>query len=182
MIHLRHSQTVDAPLAQMWAATGDLHRIGDCFPGAAVTLVDGTCYEGTLSVAVGPLTLTYLGHGRVTERDEGAHTAVLVSGGHEKHGMGGADMTMRISVGAVDDPARSRVDIDTRIDVRGLPTPIGSGLAQAISDPLIEAFLRCLADPSCPGTAGADGADRLDALHTILPGMKSYAGRLLRRG
>lgn len=178
MIHLHHEGTVTASPAQMWEVTGDPARIGQCFPGAGVTMVDGAAYEGVLSVGIGPLTVTYLGQGRVEERNDAARTCVYRSGGHAKHGLGGADIVMRIGVSEVADPQQSLVTINTEVEVRGLPTPLGSGLAQAISDPLIEHFLRCLADPECPGTGGPD--DRFNIVRAVLPGVASYAGRLLR--
>lgn len=178
-MQLRHQHSVDASVEHMWSAFTDLYRVGACFPGAQVTKVDGTDFVGALKVAVGPLTLTYDGEGTLKTADESARHAVIVAKGSERHGLGKADITIDLRLTEIS-ARRTQVDLKTGIEVRGLPTSLGGGLGQRVSDPLIAAFVHCLAGPKGTQTGGPD--EPLSVLRTVLPGLVGSYGRSLRRG
>lgn len=149
---LHHSETVTTPREQVWEAFMDLTRVGDCFPGAAVTEVDGDDFVGNIRAKIGFFGLTFNGTGTMTVADRSGDVwhARIESTGSESHGLGKADIAIDLHVSEVpgDGPreaAGSRMDLETELTVHGLPTRLGNGLAQRISGPLVGKFLRCRA-------------------------------------
>ena len=170
-MHLHHSQDLDSPVELVWPHLTDLVRIGRCFPGAEVTEVDGADFVGHVTVRLGPVTMTFDGTGSMTEVDDDAHRAVIAATGSERHGLGTADITITARLEPRRGGRASRIVLDTELEVRRAPTPLGSGVGQRVSDPLIEEFLVCIGDPRPTDEVGSSGP--LSATRII--------GSLLRR-
>ena len=49
-MELQHTFTVPAPVDQAWSTLLDVEGIAPCFPGAALTGVDGDNFSGTVKV------------------------------------------------------------------------------------------------------------------------------------
>ncbi|HEV2371959.1 MAG TPA: SRPBCC family protein, partial [Streptosporangiaceae bacterium] len=92
-MELEHSFTVPVPPEQAWQVLLDVERIAPCMPGATVDSVDGDVVSGRIKVKVGPVTMTYSGTGRFTERDEQARSVTLEAAGKEIRGGGPAAAT-----------------------------------------------------------------------------------------
>lgn len=177
---LRHRRSLEAPASQVWDCFMDLHRVGQCFPGAKVTNPDHNGFEGTIAVVLGPLTMTYDGRGKLTTEDHQARHAVIAASGHERRGMGQAKILVDLKVEPGPADNSCTVTMTTDLDVRGAPTHFGSGLAQRISDPMIARFLDCMACPECPPES--ELVTSIDIIRTVLPDlMKSLAGSTWRR-
>ena len=71
-VELQHTFTVPAPVDAAWETLLDVEGIAPCFPGAALTSVEGDDFAGTVKVKLGPVSLQYAGKGRFVERDEAA--------------------------------------------------------------------------------------------------------------
>jgi len=91
---LEHTFTVPVPPDEAWVVLLDLERVAPCMPGATLESVDDGAFTGTVKVKVGPITVTYKGKGRFTERDETAHRAVIDAAGRETRGSGTAAATV----------------------------------------------------------------------------------------
>src|SRR3712207_2975529 len=87
---LEHSFTVPVPVAQAWEVLLDIERIAPCMPGAALTSFEGDDFAATLTVKLGPVSLTFKGKGRFVERDEPAAGVVLTASGADSRGGGTA--------------------------------------------------------------------------------------------
>ena len=149
---LHHSETVTAPRDQVWEAFMDLKRVGSCFPGAAVTEVDGNEFVGNVRAKIGFLGVTFKGTGTLTDADQSADVwhARIASTGSESHGLGKADIIIDLHLHELPGTSAkaaplTRMDLTTELAVHGLPTRLGNGLAQRISGPLVSRFLRCMA-------------------------------------
>lgn len=172
---LVHEQTVSASPQEVYEAFMDVWRIGRCFPGAAVTSVEGDEFTGHLTTKVGPFTLTYEGAGQMTLRDPDNLRAALQASGGERHGFGKARLAVQLKL----EPApggNATVHLDTHIAVHGSPTNLGGGIAQRVSDPLIDRFLRGMA-----GEPGYTDDAPLDVARGVLPGLVASYGRSISR-
>src|SRR4051794_41548928 len=118
-VELQHTFTVPAPIEQAWATLLDVEGIAPCFPGAALTGVDGDEFSGTVKVKLGPVSLQYAGKGRFVERDEAARRVLLEANGSDKRGNGTAGATGQAPGGAARaDEAPGRVDTRPQEDRR----------------------------------------------------------------
>jgi len=161
-MELQHRFTVPASVATTWAMFNDLESIAPCFPGAALTSVEGDDFAGTVKVKLGPVSLQYSGTGTFIERDEANHTARFEAKGKDKRGNG----TAAASVTAMLSPSESGTDVDVRTDlaVTGKPAQFGRGLMQDVSDKLLDRFVACLSDKlTSPEPAAEEPAPAGDA-------------------
>ena len=76
-MEMDHSFTVPVSPDQAWDVLLDVERIAPCMPGATVEEFDGEVVTGRIKVKVGPVSLTYRGTAKFTERDAEAHVIVL---------------------------------------------------------------------------------------------------------
>ena len=75
-MRLEQSFEVPVPVAQAWGVLLDVERIAPCMPGATLTGFEGDSFTGLVRVKLGPVSLSYKGSGRFTERHEAARSLV----------------------------------------------------------------------------------------------------------
>ena len=158
---LRHSFTVPVDRATAWAAFQDIESVAECFPGAAVTSVEGDTFEGTCKVKLGPISLQYSGSGAFLERDAEAFRMLLEAKGRDRRGNGTAGATVTTTF-VEDGPSATRVDVVTDLNVTGKPAQFGRGVMPDVSDKLLGQFVACLearvGPPPAPSAAPDGGA------------------------
>lgn len=167
-MEMDHSFTVPVPPDQAWDILLDVERIAPCMPGATVDEVDGDVVNGRIKVKVGPVSLTYKGTAKFTERDPEAHVVVLEASGKETRGAGTASANVRASM--VPDGSGTQVSMHTTMNVTGRPAQFGRGVMVEVGSKLIEQFASNLAklisgdigsSPAAPaGSTAADSAGR----------------------
>jgi uncharacterized protein len=142
-VQLTHTFTVPAPIEDAWAAFADLEMVAGCFPGAALTSVEGEEFKGTVKVKLGPVALQYAGAGTFLERDDAAHRFVLEAQGKDKRGNGtaGATVTAVLSAAGTDS---TNAEVVTELTITGKPAQFGRGVIQDVSDKLLGQFIDCL--------------------------------------
>ncbi len=178
---LTHDQILDAPIDDVWANFMDLSRIGQAFPGAEVTEVDGDDFIGNIRAKLGPFTMTFVGAGSMTERDTGSRRAQLEAKGKEQHGLGSATIaiTVHLSNHAGADGESTRALVLTDLVLVGLPMDFGSGLVQRASDPSVERFLLRMGNPDGATPLDDDG-DAFDIARSAVDLLGSLTGRRRR--
>jgi carbon monoxide dehydrogenase subunit G len=142
-VDLTHSFTVPASLEETWSAFNDIEDIAECFPGAAVTSVEGDEFKGTVKVKLGPIALQYAGSGAFVERDEAARRFVVEAKGKDKRGNGTASATVT-AVMTSESPESTSVEVTTDLSITGKPAQFGRGVIQDVSDKLLQQFIDCL--------------------------------------
>jgi carbon monoxide dehydrogenase subunit G len=142
-VQLQHRFTVPAPVETAWEALNDVKSVGECFPGATVTSVEGEEFSGTCKIKLGPISMQYAGSGKFLERDESAHRAVLEAKGRDKRGNGTAAVTVT-TVLTPEAEDRTAVSVDTDLNITGKPAQFGRGVIQDVSDKLLGQFTDCL--------------------------------------
>ncbi len=142
-MELTHSFTVPASLEESWAAFQDIEDVGACFPGAAVTSVEGEEFKGTVKVKLGPIALQYAGTGRFVERDEQARSFVVEAKGKDKRGNGTASALVTATMKSLAADS-TEVEVRTDLSITGKPAQFGRGVIQDVSDKLLQQFTECL--------------------------------------
>jgi len=144
-IELDNSFTVPVPPEQAWDVLLDVERIAPCMPGASVTSVEGDEIAGQVKVKLGPLSLTYKGTAKFTEKDPASHTIAIEASGKETRGAGTASATVHASLKPADAAGQTQVSIHTSLNVTGRPAQFGRSLLPEVSGKLIDQFAANLA-------------------------------------
>ena len=114
---------------------------------------------GRVKVKVGPVSLTYSGKARFTERDEQAKSITLEASGKETRGAGTASATVHSWL-ADEGGGQTRVTVHTSMNVTGRPAQFGRGVMADVGGRIIEKFATNLAAQLAAGgqeEAGAAG-------------------------
>jgi carbon monoxide dehydrogenase subunit G len=166
-MELSHEFTVPASLEETWAAFNDIESVAACFPGAAVTAVEGDTFTGTCKVKLGPIALVYNGSGSFVEKDEAARRMVIDAKGKDKRGNGtaGAHVTATMT----EEGTSTRVEVLTDLNITGKPAQFGRGVMQDVSDKLLGQFTACL-EQKVGGTDAAAVTEPTPAPEVVTPG------------
>jgi len=156
---LDHSFTVPVAPDRAWDVLLDVERIAPCMPGATVEEFDGEVVTGRIKVKVGPVSLTYRGTAKFTERDPGTRVVVVDASGKETRGAGTASAAIRATL----EPSGegTQVLIHTSMNVTGRPAQFGRGVIAEVGGKLVEKFSQNLAQMISDGgqaAAAVDGA------------------------
>src|SRR6516164_1279531 len=160
-MEMDHSFTVPVPPDHAWDVLLDVERIAPCMPGATVDEFDGEVVTGRIKVKVGPVSMTYGGTAKFTERDPDAKVMVLEASGKETRGGGTASATVRASMEPESSGAATKVSMHTTMNVTGRPAQFGRGVMVEVGGKLVEQFARNLAQMISEdggGAATGDGA------------------------
>ena len=156
-MEMDHSFTVPVPPDRAWDVLLDVERIAPCMPGATVDEFDGEVVTGRIKVKVGPVSLTYRGTAKFTERDPDAKAILLDASGKETRGAGTASATVRASLEPESGGQATKVSMHTTMNVTGRPAQFGRGVMVEVGGKLVEQFARNLSELITGGGA-ADGA------------------------
>src|SRR5580693_7888363 len=139
-IELDNSFTVPVPPEKAWDVLLDVERIAPCMPGASVLSIsdDGNEIEGQVKVKLGPLSLTYKGTAKFTDKDEANRTLAIEASGKETRGAGTA--SAHVQAVLKPDEAGTLVSIHTSLNVTGRPAQFGRSLLPEVSGKLIAQF------------------------------------------
>ena len=139
-IELDNSFTVPVPPEQAWDVLLDVERIAPCMPGASVTSVEGDQIEGQVKVKLGPLSLTYKGTAKFTDKDQANHTITIEATGKETRGAGTASANVQATLTPGEAAGSTLVAIHTSLNVTGRPAQFGRSLLPEVSGKLIAQF------------------------------------------
>jgi carbon monoxide dehydrogenase subunit G len=143
-MELEHSFTVPVPEDRAWNVLLDVERVAPCMPGATLDSVDGDVIHGKIKVKVGPISMTYAGTARFTERDADAHLITLEASGKETRGAGTASAKVRSTLESQGE--QTHVVVHTSLNVTGKPAQFGRGVMNEVGGKLIGIFAGNLAD------------------------------------
>jgi uncharacterized protein len=183
---LQNHFDIDVPIAQAWEVLTDLEQVAPCMPGAVLESRDGDRYRGTVKIKVGPISAHFRGSAAFTELDEGTYRAAIEATGKDPRG--GAAASARISAQLERlDPTRTRVALDTDLDISGRVAQFGRGALADVSHRLLGQFAANLNDrlrsdprqqpsPRRVDTGGRDPIDSIDAAMLLGRVLRDRAG------
>lgn len=203
-MQLKNEFEIDTDLEHTWALLTDIPRIMPCMPGAALDGVEGDDYLGNVKIKVGPIGAHFRGRARFTQKDDATHSAVISASGKDPKGQAAANAKIHARLEPVT-ASRTRVLIDTDLEISGRMAQFGRGAIADVSNRLIGQFVANLsglltAPPAgaasvngvapqagtaapAPAAAAAPAADAgLDVVSFVLPMIKERYGQALIGG
>ena len=161
-MEMDHSFTVPVPPDRAWDVLLDVERIAPCMPGATVDEFDGEVVTGRIKVKVGPVSLTYRGTAKFTERDPDARVILLEASGKETRGAGTASATVRATLEPESGGEATKAIMHTTMNVTGL-AQFGRGVMVEVGGKLVEQFAQNLRQLITDDSAGGGGAATTEA-------------------
>src|SRR5216683_2232159 len=155
-IELDHSFTVPVPPEHAWNVLLDVERVAPCMPGATVDAVNGDEITGRMKIKVGPISMTYTGTARFTERDADARAVTFDASGKETRGAGTAAATVHAALHGED--GQTRVIVHTTLNVTGRPAQFGRGVMAEVGGKLVDRFAANLAELLAGGPGGREAS------------------------
>jgi carbon monoxide dehydrogenase subunit G len=152
-MELEHSFTVPVPMDRAWDVLLDVERVAPCMPGATLDSVIGDEIAGRIKVKVGPISMTYAGTAKFTERDRDSGVVTLEASGKETRGAGTASASVRSQLAGEGD--QTHVTVHTNLNVTGKPAQFGRGVMTEVGGKLIGIFADNLAAMLAAEPAGA---------------------------
>jgi carbon monoxide dehydrogenase subunit G len=174
-IELENAFTVPVPPERAWDVLLDVERIAPCMPGASVLSVNGDEIEGQVKVKLGPLSLTYKGTAKFTDKDEANQAIAIEASGKETRGAGTASATVQATLKPADVAGSTLVSIRTSLNVTGRPAQFGRSLLPEVSGKLIAQFAANLEAMISADYAGTETAPDETAEAPAAPGTSSEA-------
>src|SRR6266571_107771 len=162
-MEMDHSFTVPVPPERAWDVLLDVERIAPCMPGATVDEFDGEVVTGRIKVKVGPVSLTYRGTAKFTERDDAAQVILLEASGKETRGAGTASATVRATLEPESGGEATKASMHTTMHVTGRPAQFGRGVMVEVGGKLVEQFAQNLRQLITDDSAGGGGAATTEA-------------------
>jgi carbon monoxide dehydrogenase subunit G len=135
-----------------WLLMQDIEAVAGCMPGAKITeRVDDTHYKGTITVRLGPATMSFKGDIEVLALDAAARSLHLLGKGTDSTGGSAATMDLTASV----QPTGRTCTLagKSEVTISGKAAAIGARLMVPVSEQLLKQFV-------------VNFAARLDALET----------------
>jgi len=147
-----------------WTMLQDIAAVAGCMPGAKITgKSDDTHYKGTVTVRVGPATLSFRGDIEVRQRDAATRTLRIFANGSDTTGSsaGSMDLTARVDA---DDGGLSRLNGQSVVTLSGKAAAFGGRMVNSVADQILGQFaanfaarINAVAPPSGPPGTPANG-------------------------
>jgi carbon monoxide dehydrogenase subunit G len=123
-----------------WGFLQNIEAVAGCMPGAAITerLADGG-YKGTVTVRVGPATMSFRGEVEVRDIDPAAHSLRLLGKGTDSTGTSGASMDLAARIEAVTDGSSNLVG-KSEVAMSGKAAAFGGRMMNSVADQILKQF------------------------------------------
>lgn len=152
-----------------WAFLQDIEAVTACMPGAKIVeRVDESHYKGTVSVKVGPASMSFKGTVEVSGIDAATRSLRLVGKGTDSTGSSGASMDLLARIDAVD-ASRSTLVGDSTVSMSGRAATFGGRMMNAVADQVLKQFadnfatrvaeIEAARAPVAVSATGGEGAD-----------------------
>jgi uncharacterized protein len=123
-----------------WQLLQDIEAVAGCMPGAKITeRVDATHYKGTITVRLGPATMSFKGDIDVLNLDAAARSLHLVGKGTDATGSSAASMDLVASVQAAGDACE--LTGKSEVTMSGKAAALGSRLMGPVADQMLKQFV-----------------------------------------
>jgi uncharacterized protein len=140
-VELDHSFSTSKPIDESFAAITDLERVVPAVQGGSVLeRTSDDVARAEIVVKMGAMSMKFTGTVEVTEKDPGAHRAVLTVKSKEAGGQGHANATVTF---ALQDGGGT---IHTNAQITGKAASMGEGVVAGVLDALIKDFTTRLGD------------------------------------
>ena len=177
-VELNRTFPLPAPAGAAWALLQDLTEVAACMPGAKITeRVDENRYKGTVSVKVGPASLSFRGDIEVKGIDAAARTLRLSAKGTDTTGGSAASMDLTARI----EPAGEGCNLvgESAVSMSGKAAAFGARLMMPLADQVLGQFAanfaaRLQAMPVQGAPAPAAEAKSLNAFGVLWGALRNW--------
>ena len=146
-----------------WQFLQDVEAVAGCMPGAKLTeQVGENSHKGTVTVKLGPATMSFRGEVEVRDVDQAAQTLRLIGKGTDSSGNSGVSMNLLARIEAVDGGLSELVG-SSEVSVSGKAAAFGGRMMDAVADKILQQFADNFAAEVAalqdPGSGAADAGD-----------------------
>jgi len=128
-----------------WEFLQDVEAVAACMPGAKITekLPDGS-YKGTVTVKVGPATMSFRGEVSVRDQDPATRSLRLLGRGTDSTGTSGASMDLAARIEEAAGGAAQLVG-KSQVTMSGKAAAFGGRMMNSVADQVLKQFAANLA-------------------------------------
>ena len=139
-VRIEKAYPMPCPAEVAWDFLRDLEAVAGCMPGAKIVerLDDGR-YKGTVTVKVGPATMSFRGEVEMKDVDPAARSLRLLGKGTDTTGSSAASMDLTARVEAADGD-QCRLVGASEVSVSGKAAAFGGRMMDAVADRILEQF------------------------------------------
>lgn len=146
-----------------WQFLQDVEAVAGCMPGAQLTeQVSENSHKGTVTIKLGPATMSFRGEVEVRDIDQATQTLRLIGKGTDKSGNSGVSMNLLARIEAVDGGLSQLVG-SSEVSVSGKAAAFGGRMMDSVADKILlqfaDNFATEVAALQNPGSGGADAGD-----------------------
>jgi carbon monoxide dehydrogenase subunit G len=123
-----------------WGLLQDIDGVAGCMPGAKISeRIDAQHFKGTVSVKLGPASMSFRGEVEIRSIDPDSKTLRLVGKGTDTTGSSGASMDLTARVEAIDAAACNLVGT-SEVSMSGKAAAFGGRMMDSVADQLLKQF------------------------------------------
>jgi len=139
-VELAKTFPLPAPPDAAWKLLQDVEAVATCMPGAKITQrIDDTHYKGTVTVRVGPATLSFRGDIEVKSIDAATRTLRLVGSGSDTTGSSAGSMDLTARIDSADD-GRASLNGRSAVSLSGKAAAFGGRMVNSVADQILGQF------------------------------------------
>jgi carbon monoxide dehydrogenase subunit G len=123
-----------------WEFLQNVEAVAACMPGAKITeRVDASHYKGTVTVKVGPATMSFRGEVEMKDVDPAARTLRLLGKGTDSTGSSGASMNLAARIEAAQGALCNLVG-SSEVSMSGKAAAFGGRMMNTVADQILKQF------------------------------------------
>ena len=139
-VELEKSYPMPGTADVAWEFLQNLEAVAACMPGAKITgRLDPARYKGTVTVKVGPATMSFRGEVEMKDVDAAARTLRLVGKGTDSTGGSGASIDIGARVDATPDGLSTLVGTSV-VSMSGKAAAFGGRMMATVADQVLKQF------------------------------------------
>jgi carbon monoxide dehydrogenase subunit G len=139
-VELERTFPLPGPAEVAWEFLQNVEAVAGCMPGAAITerLADGG-FKGTVTVRVGPATMSFRGELAVRDVDPAKRSLRLLGKGTDSTGTSGASMDLAARIDAVTAETSNLVG-RSEVSMSGKAAAFGGRMMNSVADQVLKQF------------------------------------------
>jgi len=128
------------PAEVAWEFLQNLEAVAACMPGAKIAeRLDAGRYKGTVTVRVGPATMSFRGEVEMKDVDPAARTLRLLAKGTDSTGSSGASMNLTARIEAAEGGLCALVGA-SEVSMSGKAAAFGGRMMNSVADTILKQF------------------------------------------
>ena len=164
-VQLDKTFPMSSPPEIAWEFLQNVEAVAGCMPGAKLTeRVDENRHKGTVTVKLGPATMSFRGEVEVQDIDPATRSLCLLGKGTDSTGSSGVSMNLLARIDAVDGGTCALVGL-SEVSMSGKAAAFGGRMMNSVADKILLQFadnfaaeVAALQDPGAAAALGDDEA------------------------